>query len=111
MSNPCGYNNWTAAQPQYQAPLNTNIILVTSLEEAVMRTTRPFSDMIYFNQNGGVFYRVKVEGDGRKSYQEFPYQSSSQPKSELSDLIARIEALEAKFKPNDFKLEEVKIDV
>lgn len=81
---------------------STNIVLVTSLEEAIMRTTKPGSDMVYFNQNGTEFYRIKVEYDGRKFSQTFPYgsptMSADSPvvKADLQPILTRLEALETK---------------
>ena len=84
----------------------SNIVLVTSLEEAIMRTTRPGSDMVYFNQSGGEFYRVKMDWNGAKYHQTFPYSmpdsSSNEPvtKGDYEKLVARLEALE-KFIPKE----------
>lgn len=81
---------------------DTNVILVTSLEEAVMRSTRPNSETVYFHQSLPIFYRVKVEFDGRKAYQEFSYNQSSNTAGapltqlDLQPLIARISTLESK---------------
>ena len=87
---------------------NSNIVLVTSLEEAVLKTVRPGSDMVYFNQNGGTFYRVKVEFDGRKTYQEFTY-SLPEPvvnptpvsREEFQEVIGRLKTLEEKLNRED----------
>ncbi len=95
----------TFGQQSYNAHnygIDTNVVLVTSLEEAIMRTTRPNSERVYFHQTLPVFYRVKVDFDGRKSYQEFPYGqpdvSANTPviKSDLQPILARLEALEGK---------------
>jgi hypothetical protein len=71
-------NNWNSG---YQPQFTTNIIYVTSAEEALMRTTQRNSEAVYFNQDKPIFYRVRVDNDGRKAYQEFPY---SQPNPEAS---------------------------
>lgn len=76
----------------------TNVAYVTSLEEALYRTTQYGSDMIYFHQDKNEFYRVRVETDGHKSYVVFSYTlpQSAQPQEEntLEKLTARVEALE-----------------
>lgn len=69
-------NSWNGG---YQPQFTTNIIYVTSAEEALMRTTQRNSEAVYFNQDKPIFYRVRVDNDGRKAYQEFPY---SQPNSD-----------------------------
>lgn len=82
----------------------TNIIRVTSLEEAVMRTTARGSDMVYFDQDRDVFYRVKVDWDGKKSWAEFqfslPAQVDNTPvlRNDFQALVAKVEQLEAMLK-------------
>ena len=67
------YNHWQTT-PSYQNVMyNTNVYLVTSLDEAIMRTTQYGSDMVYFDQNKPVFYRIKVDMEGRKSWNVFDY--------------------------------------
>lgn len=86
--------------PQPQPRLNTNAIFVTSLEEALIKTTERNSDMIYFHQDKNEFYRVKVDMEGRKSWAIFlyslPNQEDNAPatKADIRALVARIEALE-----------------
>ena len=91
-----GYSN-----PSYNQTF-TNVIRVTSLEEAVMQTTRRPSDMVYFNQDKDEFYNVKVDYDGRKTWATFtfalPNPEASAPATR-ADIIAisdRVAALEAK---------------
>lgn len=80
----------------------TNVSYVTSLEEALIRTTQFNSDMIYFNQDCNEFYRVRVDTDGRKSYLTFVYAlpepaPAPAPQAnpeEFAALSARVEALE-----------------
>lgn len=84
------------SQPRF----NTNAIFVTSLEEALIKTTERNSDMYYFHQDKFEFYRVKVDMEGRKSWAIFNYnvpnQEDSTPatKADILALVARIEALE-----------------
>lgn len=87
--------------PQQTSYPFTNVAYVTSLEEALIRTTQFNSDMIYFNQDRNEFYRVRVDTEGRKGYLTFVYnlpeppaQPASQPSNEYASLVARIEALE-----------------
>lgn len=108
-----GGQSWPAAQPLVQVPLyggypqmpprvHTNVEPVTSLEEAIIRSTMRNSDMFYIDQNKPLFYRIRVEADGRKSYMQLPYALPNQPDSTpatkadvqvLADKIARIESI------------------
>jgi hypothetical protein len=78
----------------------TNIQYVTSLEEALSRSNIRSSENVYFHQDQPIFYRIKVEPDGRKYWQEFPYGSPKQVdntpvvKQDLIDLEGRIKCLE-----------------
>lgn len=77
----------------------TNIELVTGLEEAIMRTNTRYSDKVYFKQDGGAFYRIKVDGDGRKSWAEFSYslpETNNDSNNVLQELSNRVKALEDK---------------
>lgn len=98
--NPSGYY-----QPQQQFQNNaTNIVRVTSLEEAVMRTTTRGSDMVYFDQDRDVFYRVKVDWDGKKSWAEFQFMlpavqdTAPVSKTDFQALATKVEQLEAMLK-------------
>lgn len=97
---PRQYNNYAQPmQPPYR--LNTNAAFVTSLDEALIKTTERNSDMIYFHQDKNEFYRVKVDVEGRKSWAVFQYilpnQEDNAPatKADIDALLRRIEALEA----------------
>lgn len=63
------YNNYNNSFGQF----TSNIRYVTSLEEAVMLSNDRGSDNVYFHQSKPVFYRVKVDWNGQKSWAEFPY--------------------------------------
>lgn len=98
-SQPQQYRNFAAAtQPQIR-PV-TNAIFVTSLEEALIKTTERNSDIIYFHQDKNEFYRIKVDMEGRKSWAAFTYsfpdQEDNTPatKADIMKLLTRIEALE-----------------
>lgn len=107
-SNPAQNNNWGqprqfggyASPPQPQYRLTTNAIFVTSLEEALIKTTERNSDMYYFHQDKFEFYRVKVDMEGRKSWAIFHYNAPNQEdnipatKADILALVERIEALE-----------------
>lgn len=67
-NNQYGYNNWDRP--------STNIQYVTSLEEALSRSYARGSENVYFHQDQQVFYRVRVDADGRKYWQEFMYASN-----------------------------------
>ena len=97
-SNPnYGYNS----SPMYN-PITTNVIRVTSLDEAIMQTTKRPSDMVYFNQDKNEFYNVKVDYDGRKSWATFPYtlpnsdETTPVSKADIANIVSRVEILEAK---------------
>lgn len=81
-----------------QAVRNTNIIFVTSANEAVMRTPND-ADMVYIDQNRPVMYRVVADMWGRKSLAEYPYNvpSTEEPatvsRTEFNELVAKVEGL------------------
>ena len=64
-NNQYGYNNW-------DRPI-TNIQYCTSLEEALSRCNTPNTENVFFHQDQMLFYRIKVERDGRKYWQGFSY--------------------------------------
>lgn len=95
--------NW--GQPHYsvyqpRVPFNTNVAYVTSLEEALIKNNIYNSDMIYFDQDKNVFYRVKVDQEGRKTWAQFQYSMPNQgdnvpaTKEDIRILTERIKALE-----------------
>lgn len=100
-----GYNN-------YNYPSSTNIVTVTSLDEAIMKTTLRGSDMTYFDQDKPVFYRVKMDMDGRKYWMSFNYDSPKQDndlpatKNDFSLLLSKIQSIEEKL-----GIKEVSVDV
>lgn len=80
----------------------TNIIYVTSLDEALMKTNNRNSDMIYFDQDKDIFYRVKVDFEGRKTWAQFSYTAPNNEenipatKADIKYLLTKIERLEQK---------------
>ncbi len=62
-------NNGYQQPPQMppQMPYKTNKLVVTSLDEAMMRSSELNSDTVYFDQNKDVLYNVKVDSRGYKT--------------------------------------------
>lgn len=97
------FNNWNGQYPVYNSQLTTNIIYVMSLDEALMKSDRSPSDMVFFNQDKNEFYRIKVAMDGRKTWATFPYivpEQNTAPveRKDFDSLVTRIAALEERFK-------------
>ena len=88
----------------YNAPY-TNMVFVTSVEEALYKATQRNSDVVFFDQDRPVFYRVKVDSDGRKSWMQFEYvapdaaKNAPVTKSEFQEFVARLEAVEKSLNP------------
>ena len=101
------YQNDNFSRNSFQPPVRTtsNIIFVTSLEEALYRTNERGSDMMYVHQTQPVFYRVKVNADGQKTWAEYPYivpnQDSSSPvtRADLKALEDQIAELRKRISP------------
>ena len=102
MLNNYSYNPYSSYSNKYAPQISSNVLRVTTLEEAVMRTTVPGSDMIYFNQDKDEFYRVRVDFEGKKSWATFEYTSpnnlnnSPATKYDLELLSQRLAVLENK---------------
>lgn len=102
--NPNGWYNAGTSGASIQQSANTNVYKVTSLDEAIMKTNTRNSEMVWFNQSKDEFYCVRVDMNGNKSWQIFNYTihttNYNMPvmKSDYDALVARLEALEAKFK-------------
>lgn len=100
-------------QPQYQSPINTNIIRVTGLDEAIMRTSKLGSEMLYVHQDLNEFYIVKVDFDGRKSWATFnfsmpnPDVNTPVTRADLTVLVNRLDELEKKINGGDTNAEPV----
>lgn len=89
----------------------TNVLRVTSLEEAIMRTSTAGSDVVYFHQDKDVFYRIRVDMNGNKTWKAFAFtvaegdaSSASVSRNELTPLVERISELERRL--NEMKEEE-----
>lgn len=102
-SNAQQYNSYGYLPNTPQNP-SSNISLVMSLEEAIYKSTVKNSDNVHFNQNVDEFYRVKVDSEGRKSWQIFPYGRADQnlntpaTKADILALSDRLDRLEGKQK-------------
>lgn len=85
----------------WQPQITSNVVTVTSLEEAIMKTTTRNSDMVYFHQDQNVFYRVKVDFDGRKTWAQFDYNvpdpnlNVPATKADIQALAERLSKIEA----------------
>lgn len=94
-------NNWSSG---YQPPFTTNLIYVTSAEEALMRTTQRNCEAVYFHQDQPIFYRVQVDSEGRKRWQPFNYSAPNPDltipatKADIVDITNRLQQLENRFK-------------
>lgn len=105
-NNPTNNNNWYGAYIPHDSYTrhDTNVEYVTSLEEALMRTNAYPSDKVFFHQDRPIFYRVKVDAYGKKSWAEFEYGNPNNAvampatQSDLKALSDRISALEDKLK-------------
>lgn len=91
--------------PMYnQNQPNTNMTFVVSLDEAIIRAGDRDADVVFFDQNRPVFYRIKVDANGVKSWQEFPYQIPNQlqntpaSQADIQNLVTRLDELEREVK-------------
>lgn len=97
----------------YQPPFSTNIIYVTSPEEALMRTTQRNCEAVYFHQDKPIFYRVKVDMEGRKLWQAISYNSNdsdnSTPatKADLKELYNKLYELENRLQSKQSEVNNV----
>lgn len=109
-SNGNGNGSWQSSQygSGYSSfnRMNTNVVRVTSLEEAIMKSNSWDSEMVYFHQDKNEFYTVRVDANGNKSWQTFSYSMPANPagvpvsREEYNALVARVAALEPKEAPN-----------
>lgn len=103
-------NNWNNANfnnsfnsPTYGAwdRPSGNILYTPSLEDALSRCNIRNTENVFFHQDKFVFYRIKVDIDGRKYWQEFSYDvpkpaEDTLPvtKADLTDVVERIKRIE-----------------
>ena len=104
-------NNWypsTAGMPQ---GMNTNVLRVTSLDEAIMKNNARGSEMVYFNQGKDEFYNIRVDANGNKTWQVFTYSipnpNVNMPvsRADFDALVVRFDALENKLKETKHELD------
>lgn len=98
-TNPYGVSgNWQGAYNAPPPPRNTNVILVTGPDEAVMRTPND-ADMLYIDQAKPVMYRVVADMWGRKSLAEYPYvvpnteDTAPVSRAEFDTLVEKVNSL------------------
>lgn len=83
-----------AQMQSYQAaPIKTNKLFVTGVEEAINRSTEFNSETIYFHQDLPVMYEVAVDGKGRKEVYTFDVtsQNNTQQNKETNTNSKKIE--------------------
>lgn len=98
------FNTWNDTSYYNHQP-STNIVYVSNAEEALVMSNNRGSDNVYFDRSRPVFYRVKVDYDGRKSWAEFPYtvpcDDTNNSKQEIDKLRADIEELKKLLIPKE----------
>lgn len=68
-NNGYGYGGmFNGMQPQTPSAIKTNIVLVTSLEDALSRYAEPNSNIIYFDQDKPLVYNIMTDMQGRKTH-------------------------------------------
>ena len=68
---------WNGNYDTWNRPMS-NIQYATSLEEALSRCNIRNLENVFFHQDLPIFWRIKVESDGRKYWQEFHYDAPKQ---------------------------------
>lgn len=97
------YGNYTGQSPRfnqpqqfnqtYTPPFQTNKILVTGPEEALMRANQQNCLFICFNQNKPEMYEIRVDTEGRKKIDT--YYLTTTPASNTNNYEERLRRLEA----------------
>ena len=97
-----GYQPWSGG---FKPTFNTNIIYVTGIEEALFKSDKPNTDFMYYHQDQPIMYRVRVDNEGRKQWQQFNYSSpnpeASIPatKADIIEIAERLKKLEDRLQP------------
>ena len=95
-------NNWNNQYNGYgwDRPVS-NVQYCASLEDALSRCNRPNTENVFFHQDLPIFYRIKVDFDGKKYWQALEYtepkpNEGSIPvvKSDLTDIVERLQRIE-----------------
>lgn len=101
-----GTSQWNAANNyNYGYQSSTNVTYVTSLEEALFRANQRNSEMVFFHQDQAIFYRVKVDDEGKKFWAQFfygkdvPETNAPVTKGDLQGIEERLKVLEEKLLP------------
>lgn len=88
--------------PRPNEYVNTNVSLVTSLEEALIKSTVRGSDTVHFHQSKDVFYRIRVDWDGRKYWKELAYHDAQSKieqeyitRNEFQQLVDRVNMMQS----------------
>lgn len=95
-------NNWNNQYSGYgwDRPVS-NVQYCASLEDALSRCNRPNTENVFFHQDLPIFYRIKVDFDGKKYWQALEYtepkpNEGSVPvvKSDLTEIVERLQRIE-----------------
>ena len=95
-----GFGGVNAYAPNPPNNFVSNVLLVTSLEEAIMKTPATNSDVVYFNQGKDEFYRVRADQNGNKSWKTFAFyipeegETASVMKKDLAPIYERLGKIE-----------------
>lgn len=79
-----GVNNY---QPQ-QTPTRTNMVFVTSLEDALQKTNMPNCNLLFLHQDKPLLFNIISDDMGKKTYsvyelKEYKEEKANEPKQEL----------------------------
>ena len=103
--NPGNYytSSWSQGLNPWPSQLTSNKILVTSLDEAIAKSSIRNSETVYFHQSQPVIYIVRIDMNGVKSWAQLDYSTGQQDtnapatKADITALNTKLEALMSKF--------------
>lgn len=82
-------------QPYGNPVPKTNMLIVTSLEEALLRPAEPNSNMFYIDQDKPLGYKVMTDMQGKKTYKTFDLvEHAENPKTGDSEHLTRADVEE-----------------
>lgn len=87
-------------QPQMQPQLRTNVLPVTSLQEALSKNCELNSEIYFRDQSKPVFYVIRTNDRGYKEWAEIPYSISNSPdnspatRADVAAIVERLVMLE-----------------
>lgn len=93
MGNMQGMNNY---QPQ-QPPTRTNMVFVTSLEDALQKTNMPNCNLLFLHQDKPLLFNIISDDMGKKTYsvyelKEYKEEKADEPKQEpQADFVTKEE--------------------